>query len=142
MCGRGSRVFRIPHRHVRCPRHEKRYVSTLGDSAELEVQDMSIVVINAVTVAEEGRADFEERFAARAGTVSKAPGFEAFELLRPTQDGRYLVYTRWASEEDFGAWMKSAQFSDAHRQHADRGPVSAESEVWRFEVLESEYGSA
>jgi heme oxygenase (mycobilin-producing) len=103
---------------------------------------MSIVVINAVTVSEDGRADFEERFAARAGQVSRAPGFEAFELLRPAQDGRYLVYTRWASEEDFGAWMKSAQFSAAHRQHAERPPVSAESEVWRFEVLESEYGPA
>ena len=102
---------------------------------------MSIVVINAVTVAPEGREDFEQRFAARAGQVSKAPGFEAFELLRPGEDGRYLVYTRWASEDDFASWMKSAQFSAAHAQHADRGPVAGESEVWRFEVLESEYAS-
>jgi len=101
---------------------------------------MSIVVINAVTVAEEGRADFEERFAARAGTVSGAPGFEAFELLKPVGDGRYLVYTRWASEEAFTAWMRSAQFSDAHSRHAERGPVNAGSEVWRFEVLDAEYG--
>ena len=36
--------------------------------------------------------------------------------------------------------MQSRQFSDAHAQHADRGPMNAESEVWRFEVLESEYG--
>jgi heme-degrading monooxygenase HmoA len=100
---------------------------------------MSIVVINAVTVAEEGRADFEGRFAARAGKVSGAPGFEAFELLKPVGEGRYLVYTRWASEEDFTAWMRSAQFSDAHAQHADRGPVNAESEVWQFEVLDAEY---
>ncbi len=103
---------------------------------------MSIVVINAVTVAEDGRADFEERFAARAGQVSKAAGFEAFELLQPSEGGRYLVYTRWASEDDFRAWMKSSQFSAAHAQHAERGPVSGESEVWRFEVLESEYGEA
>ena len=102
---------------------------------------MSIVVINAVTVPEEGRADFEERFASRAGTVSGSPGFEAFELLKPVGDNRYLVYTRWASEDDFKAWMRSAQFSDAHAQHADRPPVNAESEVWRFEVLESEYGA-
>ena len=102
---------------------------------------MPFVVINAVTVTEEGRTDFEERFAARAGKVSGAPGFEAFELMRPVDGNRYLVYTRWASEDDFRAWMQSAQFSDAHRQHADRGPVSAESEVWRFDVLESEYGS-
>jgi heme-degrading monooxygenase HmoA len=101
---------------------------------------MSIVVINAITVPEAGRADFEERFAARAGKVSEAPGFEAFELLRSAGDGRYLVYTRWATEADFTAWMRSAQFSAAHAQHAERGPLDAESEVWRFEVLESEYG--
>lgn len=102
---------------------------------------MSFVVVNAVTVAEEGRADFEQRFAARAGTVSSAPGFEAFELLRPSEGGRYLVYTRWATEENFRDWMKSRQFSDAHAQHADRGPVNAESEVWRFEVIEGEYAA-
>lgn len=99
---------------------------------------MSLVVINAVTVADGSREDFEARFAARAGTVSGAPGFEAFELMRPLEGNRYLVYTRWASEEAFQAWMRSGQFSDAHRQHAERGPLSAESEVWRFEVLESE----
>ncbi len=62
---------------------------------------MSLVVINAVTVSEEGRADFEARFAARAGTVSSAAGFEAFELMRELEGGRYLVYTRWSSEQAF-----------------------------------------
>jgi heme-degrading monooxygenase HmoA len=102
---------------------------------------MSIVVINAVTVAEDSRAEFEERFAKRAGTVSGAPGFEAFELLKPLDDGRYLVYTRWASEDDFRAWMRSGQFSEAHSRHAERPPMNAESEVWRFEVLEGEYSA-
>jgi heme oxygenase (mycobilin-producing) len=100
---------------------------------------MSIVVINAISVAEEGRPDFEERFASRAGRVSQAPGFEAFELLKPTGSEPYLVYTRWTSEDAFKNWMRSAQFSEAHAQHAERGPMNAESEVWRFEVLESEY---
>jgi heme-degrading monooxygenase HmoA len=103
---------------------------------------MAFVVVNAVDVADGSRDEFEERFAKRAGTVSQAPGFEAFELLRPIGEGRYLVYTRWATEEDFVAWMKSAQFSDAHARHAERPPMNAESEVWRFEVLESEYGPA
>ncbi len=102
---------------------------------------MSIVVVNAVTVTEDGRAEFEKRFAARAGTVSQARGFEAFELLKQREGGRYLVYTRWASEEDFKGWMRSAQFSSAHAQHAERGPLDAESEIWRFEVLEAEYGA-
>jgi heme-degrading monooxygenase HmoA len=101
---------------------------------------MSFVVINAVTVAAEGQADFEERFAKRAGKVAGSPGFEAFELLKPLGTGRYLVYTRWATEDDFQAWARSRQFSAAHAQHAERGPVNAESEVWRFEVLDAEYG--
>ena len=100
---------------------------------------MSFVVINAVTVSDESRGEFEERFAKRAGTVSGAPGFEAFELLRPLGDGRYLVYTRWATEDDFLSWMRSGQFSEAHARHADRPAMNAESEVWRFEVLEGEY---
>ena len=68
---------------------------------------MSFVVINAVTVAEDGRADFEERFARRAGKVSGSPGFEAFELLKSLGGDRYLVYTRWATEDDFKAWAQS-----------------------------------
>lgn len=105
---------------------------------------MSVVVINAVTVPSERRETFEERFAARAGQVSDAPGFEAFELLRPAAEGddRYLVYTRWATREDFEAWMGSTRFSAGHRQHAEGGPVSRESEVWEFEVLQGEYAPA
>ncbi len=100
---------------------------------------MSVVVINAVTVAPERREEFEQRFAARAGKVSGAKGFEAFELLRPNSGDRYLVYTRWRSREDFESWMQSAQFAEGHRQHSGAGPVSRDSEVWELEVLEAEY---
>jgi heme-degrading monooxygenase HmoA len=102
---------------------------------------MAVVVINAVTLPEERRQEFEQRFAARAGQVSGAPGFEAFELLRPSAGDRYLVYTRWRSREDFEAWMESPRFAAGHRQHAEGGPVSRESEVWDFEVLQSEYAT-
>jgi heme-degrading monooxygenase HmoA len=101
---------------------------------------MSVVVINAVTVPAERRAEFEERFASRAGQVSQADGFEAFELLRPRDGDRYLVYTRWQSREDFERWMSSSQFAAGHRQHREGGPVSRDSEVWELDVLEAEYG--
>ncbi len=78
-------------------------VDRLSEEGEL----MALVVINAVTVPDHERAEFEARFAARAGNVSGAPGFEAFELMRPLEGGRYLVYTRWASREAFEAWMRS-----------------------------------
>lgn len=100
---------------------------------------MSVVVINAVEVPTENREEFERRFAARAGHVSQAEGFEAFELLKPSGDEKYLVYTRWRSRKDFEAWMGSTYFGKGHAQHKEQGPVSTASEVWSYEVLESEY---
>lgn len=100
---------------------------------------MSVVRINAITVPADRRAEFEARFAARAGAVSSSPGFEAFELLRPTDDrGVYLVYTRWESAEAFEAWRSGAAFGQGHRAHQERGPVSSESELWSFEVIQQE----
>ena len=100
---------------------------------------MSVVKINAISVPADRTGEFEARFAARAGEVSKSPGFEAFELLRPSDDREtYLVYTRWESEEAFQAWMSSAAFTQGHRAHNEQGPVSSHSELWQFEVIQHE----
>ncbi len=98
---------------------------------------MSIVKINAITVAPERMEEFARRFASRAGRVETAEGFEGFELLSPN-DGREvcLVLTRWRSEADFQAWVRSADFSAGHAQHRAEGPVGSASEVWSFELLE------
>jgi heme-degrading monooxygenase HmoA len=100
---------------------------------------MSVVRINAITVPADRAEELERRFAARAGEVAKSPGFEAFELLRPSDDkSTYLVYTRWASQEDFDAWVQSPSFAHGHRAHQSEGPVSNQSELWSFEVVQSE----
>ncbi len=66
---------------------------------------MSVVKINAITVPAERAEVMSQRFAARAGDVSKYEGFEEFQLLRPTDDRTtWLVYTRWQDEESFDAW--------------------------------------
>ena len=84
---------------------------------------MSIVKINAITVPRDRFAEFERRFAARAGRVSSAEGFEAFELLRPNDDREVcLVLTRWRSEEDFQAWVTGADFKAGHAQHRRTAP--------------------
>jgi heme-degrading monooxygenase HmoA len=100
---------------------------------------MSVVRLNVIRVPPDRAEELERRFAARAGEVGKADGFEAFELLRPT-DGRnqYLVYTRWRSQEDFEAWLKSAAFQHGHRAHHQEGPVASESELWSFDVVQRE----
>ena len=100
---------------------------------------MSVIKINAITVAKESGDELARRFAARAGAVDGQPGFEGFELLRPT-DGRttWLVVTRWKDQESFDAWVSSPAFAHGHQQVAkdaeQQRPVSTHSELWSFEV--------
>ncbi|GAA0966274.1 mycobilin-forming heme oxygenase MhuD [Actinocorallia libanotica] len=120
-----------------------------------EAVTISVVKINALTVPEGMGPELEKRFAARAGLVEGSEGFEGFELLRPT-DGtdRYLVYTRWSSEEAFQAWTKSQAFSQGHAKaaadaqqnagqgaghghgHGHGGPAASGAELWGFEVIQ------
>ncbi|SDH25506.1 Heme-degrading monooxygenase HmoA [Sinosporangium album] len=87
---------------------------------------MAVVKINVLTVGPEMREELERRFAGRAGMVESSDGFEWFELLRPVEGtDRYLVYTRWRSEEDFQRWQSSRAFQAGHAQaaaeHATKG---------------------
>jgi len=97
---------------------------------------MSIVKINALTVPEEMRESLEQRFAARAGMVENSDGFEWFELLRPL-DGtdKYLVYTRWRSEQDFEKWM-SESMGSGHGGGGGSRPAASGSEAWTFDVIQ------
>jgi heme-degrading monooxygenase HmoA len=102
---------------------------------------MSIVKINALSVPPEQREVLEKRFASRAGAVENSDGFEWFELLRPVEGtDKYLVYTRWRSEEDFQAWM-SGSMQAAHRGEGEAGaerpkPAASDSTLWSFEVVQ------
>jgi heme oxygenase (mycobilin-producing) len=111
---------------------------------------MSVIKINAITVAADSGDELAKRFAARAGAVDNAEGFEGFELLKPT-DGRttWLVVTRWRDEESFTAWSTSPAFGQGHRSEAPRAegadaeasaaeppkrPVGVSSELWSYVV--------
>ena len=98
---------------------------------------MSVVKINVVTVPEDKRARFEERFRGRAGAVETTPGFEWFELLRPVEGtDSYLVYTRWRSEADFEAWQNGQDFARGHSGGGSgMAPAATGSSVWSFEVV-------
>lgn len=84
---------------------------------------MSVVRINAIEVPEGMGPMLEERFAQRLGAVDQQPGFEGFELLRPTgsEETRYFVVTHWATAEAFDAWVSSPAFGQGHQ-----GPPSGE----------------
>ncbi len=98
---------------------------------------MSVVRINALEVPEGMGEVLEERFASRAGEVDRTPGFEAFELLRPTDgSNRYYVYTRWSDEDAFASWMESRQFQEGHRQRPEgQGPAATGNELLSFDVV-------
>ena len=102
---------------------------------------MTVVRINAITVDPASGDELARRFAARAGAVDQADGFEGFELLRPT-GGRtdWLVVTRWRDEAAFTAWTTSPAFSHGHRAAAEdarsEAPVATHSELWSYEVVD------
>lgn len=82
---------------------------------------MTIIKINAITVASDSGDELAERFAGRAGAVDDQDGFEGFELLKPTDERRiWLVVTRWRDEGAFQAWVSSAAFGHGHRSEQER----------------------
>lgn len=94
---------------------------------------MAVVKINAIEIPAGAGPELEARFAARAGVVDQAPGFLAFELLRPVGDGdRYFVYTKWESEEDYQAWANGS----ARAAHPRQQPTMATgASLLEFEVV-------
>jgi heme-degrading monooxygenase HmoA len=102
---------------------------------------MSVIKINAITVAPDSGDELAHRFAARAGAVDGQDGFEGFELLKPTDDRTtWLVVTRWRDDDAFRAWTNSRAFGEGHRSEAERTggdkpkPVGISSELWSYEV--------
>ena len=92
---------------------------------------MAVVKINAIDVPEGAGPELEKRFAARQGAVENAPGFLAFELLRPVNgENRYFVYTRWESDEAYQAWA-----AKAFGNHGGGRPVGTGANLLEFEVV-------
>ncbi len=105
---------------------------------------MSIIKINAITVAADSGDELAQRFAKRAGAVDGQDGFEGFELLQPTDDRTtWLVITRWRDEDAFDAWVSSPAFGAGHQREGGGGhpsgegaprPVGVSSELWTYVV--------
>lgn len=108
------------------------------DEALRRLEGMPVVKINAIHVPEGAGTELVKRFAARAGTVERSPGFLGFQLLRPTAgDDRYFVVTQWQDEESFAAWRDG----DAKAAHASapgeapRRPVATGADLLEFDVV-------
>ncbi len=108
---------------------------------------MSIVRINALNVPPQAGEEIAKRFAARADSLAGVPGFEGFELLKPTgeEETRWFVYTRWADEESYAAWRDGDGARNAHAGEGEgeqpRPPVSMGATLLEFDVAVEAAGS-
>ena len=68
---------------------------------------MAVVKIMMFDVIEGKEAELEERFPAERAKMTMIRGLVGVELLRPVAgQRRYLVYTRWESEEAATQWLR------------------------------------
>ena len=109
---------------------------------------MTVIKINAITVAADSGDELAKRFAARAGAIDNQDGFEGFELLQPTDERTtWLVVTRWRDDAAFRAWVSSPAFGQGHRSAQERSggqappPVGVSSELWSYEVAGGSSGA-
>jgi len=104
---------------------------------------MSVVKINALEIPPQAGDEIVKRFTARMNSLADVPGFEGFELLRPTGDAepRWFVYTRWSDQASYEGWRDGdgarashAQDDAAKESDEQRKPVSMGATLLEFEV--------
>lgn len=103
---------------------------------------MSVVKINALEIPPQAGDEIVRRFTARMESLADVPGFEGFELLRPTgeTETRWFVYTRWADQSSYEGWRDGDGARNSHAQPStDEGaapqrPVSMGATLLEFEV--------
>ena len=105
---------------------------------------MTVVKINALEIPPQAGDEIVKRFTARMASLADVPGFEGFELLRPTGDAetRWFVYTRWADQASYEGWRDGDGARNSHAQpsegeaenDAPQRPVSMGATLLEFEV--------
>lgn len=93
-----------------------------------------------IEIAAESMNDLEAAFRQRMRAVDTYAGFLGIELLRDVRKpGRYLLLTRWESQQDFHRYLKSPSFKQAHkRQHKGVSEPAGGAPLRQFEVVKLE----
>jgi heme-degrading monooxygenase HmoA len=92
-----------------------------------------IAVFNSLPVKEGAAKEVVELFQRSRGSVQSFPGFISMEVLS-SEDGReVVVITRWKKRENFENWVRSPEFSEAHRSSGD-GLITGHPRISFYEV--------
>ena len=81
---------------------------------------MTVVKINALEIPPQAGDEIVKRFTARMDSLADVPGFEGFELLRPTGEAetRWFVYTRWTDQTAYEGWRDGDGARASHAAQA------------------------
>jgi len=106
------------------------------------------IAMNRFQVNDGQEATFEEMWRSRETYLQEVPGFQAFSLLRNSQQAEnktteYISHSTWTSHEAFDAWTQSEAFSRGHAQGSVQGVLAGPPQVALYDtVLHEEKTSA
>ena len=78
--------------------------------------EKNFVAINYISCKDHYKPRFEELFATRKGAIDMMPGFVNMQVLKPKEEGEYLIVSFWESEDSFKDWTKSKAFIEGHKR--------------------------
>jgi heme oxygenase (mycobilin-producing) len=78
--------------------------------------EKKFVAINYIQCEPHYRSRFEELFGSRAHAIDRMPGFIDMQVLKPNDDGEYLIVSHWTSEKAFKEWTSSPEFIEGHKR--------------------------
>lgn len=90
--------------------------SKINETIMSENPVKKFVAINYISCKEHYRDRFEELFSTRAKAIDKMPGFHHMEVLKPQDNGDYLIVSHWDSAESFKGWTRSPEFIEGHKR--------------------------
>lgn len=75
------------------------------------------VVMNELFVPNEAKDMMIQRFEKSVENMKQVDGLEEYLFLNnEKEDGKLVVFTKWASKEAYQAWVESDAFKNAHQQ--------------------------
>ncbi|MEH7414334.1 antibiotic biosynthesis monooxygenase [Neobacillus drentensis] len=84
-----------------------------------QLQKKGFVVMNNISITDEGRPLFEHQFKQQAETLVTTQGLIALRLLRPLSSNPYIIMTLWENETLYQKWQKSNSTLDLLKASCD-----------------------
>ena len=104
-------------------------------------QEKKFVAINYIHCEDHYRERFEQLFGTRAHAIDRMPGFVDMQVLKPNQDGDYLIVSHWENEDAFKTWTSSPEFLEGHKrgfediklakQRGEKSPMSSSFKTYK-----------